>query len=127
MTSRFSTKRRLLLVAAAAAALGTGMAQAAPGNARPVTAKSRPTAKVASLPPGTQRPSSEVLLSLGQGQLVTLPANAAEVWTSNPNVADVYVNSPRQIYVFGKDTGEATVKTNSPLEAIFCGCPKNNF
>lgn len=69
----------------------------------------RTRARVASLPVGTQRPTSEVLLSVGEGQLVTLPANVANVWTSNPGAADVYVNSQRQIYLFGKDFGEATV------------------
>lgn len=66
-------------------------------------------ARAAPLPAGTQRPSTEVLLSVGQGQLVNLPQNVTSVWTSNPGAADVYVNSPRQIYLFGKDFGEATV------------------
>jgi pilus assembly protein CpaC len=60
-------------------------------------------------PAGTHRPSQQVLLSLGEGQLVRLPANAADVWTSNPEVADVYVSSPKQINLFGKGAGEATV------------------
>ena len=34
---------------------------------------------------------------------------ASSVWTSNPKVADVYVNSPRQINLFGKEAGEATI------------------
>ncbi len=57
----------------------------------------------------TYRPSRELLLSVGEGQMVTLPKNVANVWTSNPKVADVYVNSRRQINIFGKDMGEATV------------------
>jgi pilus assembly protein CpaC len=40
---------------------------------------------------------------------MTLPANVANVWTSNPAVADVYVANPRQIHLFGKDNGEATI------------------
>ena len=60
-------------------------------------------------PAGTYRPSQQVLLSLGEGQLVRLPSNAADVWTSNPEVADVYVSSARQINLFGKGAGEATV------------------
>ncbi len=60
-------------------------------------------------PAGTYRPSQQVLLSLGEGQLVRLPSNAADVWTSNPDVADVYVSSPRQLNLFGKGSGEATV------------------
>ncbi len=41
--------------------------------------------------------------------MINLPRGVASVWTSNPKVADVYVNSPRQMNLFGKDTGEATV------------------
>ena len=66
-------------------------------------------ARVGALPAGTQRPSTEVLLSIGQGQLVTLPQGVANVWTSNEKVADVYVSNPRQIHLFGKEFGEATV------------------
>jgi pilus assembly protein CpaC len=69
----------------------------------------RIAARVAQLPAGTQRPSTEVLLSVGQGQLVTLPTGVTNVWTSNDKVADVYVSNPRQIHLFGKGDGEATV------------------
>ena len=41
--------------------------------------------------------------------MVNLPRNVASVWTSNPGVADIYVNSPHQINVFGKAFGDATV------------------
>lgn len=58
---------------------------------------------------GTFRPSQQVLLSTGEGQVVRLPASVADVWTSNPNVADVYVSNARQINLFGKESGEATV------------------
>ena len=36
-------------------------------------------------------------------------AQCPSVWTSNPDVADVYVNGPRQMNLFGKKAGEATV------------------
>ena len=55
------------------------------------------------------RPNQEVQLSVGEGQMVRLPRNVADVWTSNPSVADVHVTNPRQINLFGKDFGEATV------------------
>jgi GntR family transcriptional regulator len=41
--------------------------------------------------------------------MIRLPRNVADVWTSNPAVADVYVANQRQISLFGKDFGEATV------------------
>ena len=54
-------------------------------------------------------PSQQVYLSVGEGQMINLPRSVANVWTSNPKVADVYVSSPRQMNVFGKEMGEATV------------------
>ncbi len=91
-------------------ALGaTVMAALAMSLPAQVMAQSRPQARVGNLPVGAQRPTSEVLLSVGQGELVTLPANVANVWTSNPGVADVYVANPRQIHLFGKENGEATI------------------
>jgi len=92
---------------------------AAPKARKAAATKSfRQTARVAQLPAGTQRPTSEVLLSIGQGQLVTLPAGIAGVWTSNPEVADVYVNNPRQINIFAKAAGEATIFATSASGAV---------
>jgi pilus assembly protein CpaC len=92
---------------------------AAPKARKATTGKSmRQTARVAQLPVGTQRPTSEVLLSIGQGQLVTLPSGIASVWTSNPEVADVYVNNPRQVNIFAKTAGEATIFATSASGAV---------
>ena len=90
---------------------GAPAASAAAPKARkaPAAKSMRQPAQVAQLPVGTQRPTSEITLSTGQGQLVTLPTAVASVWTSNPNTADVYVNNPRQIHIFGKEDGEATI------------------
>jgi pilus assembly protein CpaC len=41
--------------------------------------------------------------------MVSLPKAVVDVWTSNPGVADVNVTSPRQIGLFGKEAGEATI------------------
>ncbi len=59
--------------------------------------------------PGTFKPTGQVLLSTGQGQMVSLPSSVTDVWTSNDAVADVYVSNPRQINLFGKGSGEATI------------------
>jgi len=112
--------RRLLAstvsVALVAGAPGAAMAQRAPAK----RTQSTPIVRVAPLPAGTQRPTSEVKLSIGEGELITLPANAANVWTSNPGVADVYVASARQIHLYGKDFGEATVfATSASGEVIY--------
>ncbi len=102
-------------VAATMAVIMTAGAPASVADAKSrkaQAAKSKPTrpvARVAQLPVGTQRPTSEISLSTGQGQLVTLPTSVANVWTSNPEKADVYVSNPRQIHIFGKEPGEATI------------------
>ncbi|HEU4969905.1 type II and III secretion system protein family protein [Sphingomonas sp.] len=98
-------RKSIVLMRTAAVALATVLAAGLPAAAN----AAQPTARVGELPAGTQRPTSEVLLSIGQGQLVTLPTGIANVWTSNPAVADVYVSNPRQIHLFGKEAGEATV------------------
>jgi pilus assembly protein CpaC len=92
-----------------------------PGLAQTRTAQTRtakPVVRMAQLPVGSQRPAREVLLSIGEGELVTLPAAAASVWTSNPGVADVYVASTRQIHLYGKAFGEATVFATGANGAI---------
>lgn len=68
-----------------------------------------PVAPAVAQSASTYKPSRQLQLSTGEGQMITLPRNVANVWTSNPKVADVYVNTPRQINIFGKDMGEATV------------------
>ena len=96
MKTRNNTCRARLGTAFVALAVGLGtVSAAAPAFAASV--------------PSTYKPSRQVLLSIGEGQMVNLPRNVASVWTSNPEVADVYVQSPRQISVFGKAFGEATI------------------
>lgn len=100
-------RNKTLLQLGAAAATLVAIA-ATPGEAR----QSRPgTATKARIgqPVGAERPAREVLLSVGEGELITLPASVANVWVSNPTVADVYVTNPRQINLFGKEFGEATI------------------
>ena len=108
-----------LLVASATIALAAGPAASA-GAPRPAARGARPAVSthVAQLPVGSQRPTSEVLLSTGQGELITLPAAVTDVWVSNPGVADVYVSNPRQIHLFGKEFGEATLFATSASGAV---------
>ncbi|AKH42447.1 pilus assembly protein CpaC [Altererythrobacter atlanticus] len=54
-------------------------------------------------------PSQDILLSIGRGQLVTVPGQMADIFVANDQVADVQVKSQRQLYVFGKSGGETTV------------------
>ncbi|HEY0165339.1 MAG TPA: pilus assembly protein N-terminal domain-containing protein, partial [Sphingomicrobium sp.] len=95
MTNRIITRR---------ARLGTALAALAIGFA-PVAAPSQAFAQSAP----SYRPSGQVMLSVGEGQMVKLSRAVADVWVSNPTVADVHVTNARQLNVFGKEGGEATV------------------
>lgn len=55
------------------------------------------------------RPAQDIVLSVGRGQLVTVPGNMADIFVANESVADVQVKSARQLYVFGKSGGETTL------------------
>ncbi len=65
-------------------------------------------------------PSQEIVLSIGRGELVTIPGSMADVFVANENVADVQIKSQRQLYVFGKAGGETTIyASNSRGDVIF--------
>ncbi|WEK48084.1 MAG: type II and III secretion system protein family protein [Candidatus Andeanibacterium colombiense] len=55
------------------------------------------------------KPSMDIVLSVGRGQLVSIPGNMADVFVANESIADVQVKSQRQMYVFGLSGGETTV------------------
>lgn len=90
------------------ASLGTAFAALAVGIAA-VAASAPAVAQPRAYASGSYRPSMQVLLSVGEGQMINLPRSVSNVWTSNPDVADVYVNGPRQMNLFGKKAGQATV------------------
>ncbi|WP_237392294.1 type II and III secretion system protein family protein [Aurantiacibacter rhizosphaerae] len=55
------------------------------------------------------RAAQDIVLSIGRGELITLPGNMADIFVSNDQVADVQVKSQRQLYVFGLSGGETTI------------------
>jgi pilus assembly protein CpaC len=63
--------------------------------------------------PGTYRPSTEVAMSRGRGQLLNLPTPITDVFVSNDSVADVQVKSPTQLYIFAKGAGETSIYATS--------------
>jgi pilus assembly protein CpaC len=65
-----------------------------------------------------QKPTSDLSLSVGRGQLINLPAPIADVFVANENVADVQVRSATQIYVFAKAVGESSVFATSKSGAV---------
>ena len=95
MTNRTITPPSSLGTAIAALAIGLAGIAATPAAARPAR--------------GHLQADEQVLLSVGEGQMVNLSRAVADVWASNPEVADVHVTNSRQINLFGKDAGEATV------------------
>jgi pilus assembly protein CpaC len=77
---------------AACAATPVALLTASPASAQTVT-----------------KPASDITLSIGSGQLVSIPGTMADVFVSNDAVADVQIKSQRQLYLFGKGGGLATV------------------
>lgn len=50
-----------------------------------------------------------IVLSVGRGEQINLGSSVSDVVVSNPQIADVDVRSPRQLYILGKGQGETTV------------------
>lgn len=66
------------------------------------------------------RPSQEIVLSIGRGELISVPGSMADVFVANDAVADVQIKSQRQLYVFGKAGGETTIyASNERGDVIF--------
>ncbi len=85
-------KRRITLSLLAAACAGAPLALASPAHAQSVS-----------------RPANDIVLSIGRGQLISIPGAMADVFVANDQVADVQIKSQRQLYIFGKQGGETTV------------------
>ena len=58
---------------------------------------------------GTIAPANDLVISIGRGELVTVPGNMADVFVANEAIADVQVKSQRQLYVLGLAGGETTI------------------
>lgn len=65
-----------------------------------------------------QRPANDVILSIGRGQLITVPGTMADVFVAKDEIADVQVKSSHQLYVFGKAGGETTVYASNAAGAV---------
>jgi len=55
------------------------------------------------------RPAQDVAISIGRGELVSVPGRMADVFIADDTIADVQVKSQRQLYIFGKAGGETTI------------------
>ena len=83
-------------------------------------------APLASVPMGTataqsvRSPAQDIVLSIGRGELVTVPGSMADVFIANDAIADVQIKSQRQLYVFGKAGGQTTIyASNSRGDVIW--------
>jgi pilus assembly protein CpaC len=72
-------------------------------------------APLAAVPAGTAQaqtvasPAQDIVLSIGRGELVTVPGTMADIFVANEQIADVQVKSQRQLFIFGLSGGETTI------------------
>lgn len=59
-----------------------------------------------------------VQVSTNRGRLITLARPMSDLFVANPEIADVQVRSPTQLYVFGKKPGETTVSATAKGGAV---------
>ncbi|MEZ5708254.1 MAG: type II and III secretion system protein family protein [Blastomonas sp.] len=68
----------------------------------------------------TTSPQTTLVLSIGRGQLVSLPGKMTDIFIADDDIADVQVKSANQLYVFGKAGGETTLyASNSAGQVIY--------
>lgn len=53
--------------------------------------------------------SKNLILPLDKGAIIELPADARDVMVSNPMIVEAVVRSPRQVYIFSRQIGQANV------------------
>lgn len=62
----------------------------------------------------------QLTLSIGRGELISLPSKITDVFVADDSIADVQVQNARQLYVFGKAGGETTIyASNASGEVIY--------
>ncbi len=101
--------RPVALAIGAAMIFGSVAADAAPRKGARAKAINVVRARPKSPPVGIQRPTGDLYLSKGRGQLITLATPITDVFVADTAIADVQVQSPTQIYLFGKAEGETSV------------------
>lgn len=59
---------------------------------------------------GGEGPKSEnLILPFNKGALIELPSDARDVMVSNPMIVEAVVRSPRRVYIFSRQVGQANV------------------
>ncbi len=64
------------------------------------------------------RPSQDINLSIGRGQLINVPGRMSDIFVADEKVADVQVKSANQLYIMGKGGGETTVYASNAAGQI---------
>ncbi|MEP7221465.1 MAG: type II and III secretion system protein family protein [Novosphingobium sp.] len=92
--ARGKTMKRLISTLLTAACVSTPLAlvTASPAHAQTVA-----------------RPGTDLYLSVGRGQLVTVPGRMADIFVADEKVADVQIKSGNQLFLFAKGSGETSV------------------
>jgi pilus assembly protein CpaC len=87
------------------------------------TMRAKPSVTVHTIAYGSNsamRPSGDVSLATGHGELINLSEPVSDVFTSNPQAVDINVRSTTQVYIFGKGRGESSVyATNKSGRIIY--------
>lgn len=102
---------------------GPGFPGTAPGavvNA-PASVQAPGQPPLVATPPGKPVPGAllkPLALEVGSGQVVTLPAPAANVFEADPKIAEVRPASANTLFVFGVGPGRTTVAAMDPAGAI---------
>ena len=101
--SRGKTMKRLITTLLTAACVSVPLALS---PAEPVLAQS------------VTRPVQDIPLSIGRGQLISVPGRMSDVFIADDKVADVQVKSPNQLYLMGKSGGITTVYASNAAGQI---------
>jgi pilus assembly protein CpaC len=111
-----------MLTACAMMPLAIALSPATPATAAAAKAPARKVAPVSVAGPvsggSVVRPTQDIELSIGNGQLVNVPGTMTDVFVANDAIADVQVKSGRQFYVFGKGGGTTTVYASNAAGAV---------
>ncbi|NBC36798.1 secretion system protein [Novosphingobium sp. FSY-8] len=79
---------------------------------------SHPAPPAAAGPAGAIEATNTMILAIGRGQLINLPTGMKDVFVADEKVADVQVKSNRQLYVYGRSSGETTIYASGPSGAV---------
>ena len=55
------------------------------------------------------RPRQDMALSIGRGQLISVPGRMTDVFVADDKIADVQIKSTNQLYLMGKSAGVTTI------------------